>query len=343
MQQSSGDEAIVAEHLVKTFPESHRFSFWLKHRGAPPRRKALRDVSLRVNRGELFGLLGPNGAGKTTLLKMLATLTLPDSGSIRIDGIDATVEGEKVRGRIGLCTSEDRSFYYRLTALENLQFFGTLSGLRGPILDRRIREVVQQVDLNADLDRRFASYSSGMRQRLTIARALLSDPAILFLDEPTRAVDPTHAESIRHFIRHELVGRRGKTVIIATNLLEEAWSLCDRIAILNKGAIVALGPPHSLGAQAIGRQQRYHIILDRVSDDLLERTRALPGVLGVSTKSQLGGVSLEVELELSTPSLNELLRTVSANGASVLSFEAQHVRPADVFADVTQDDDGELE
>ena len=337
MEPSIGVDPVVADHITKTFPESHRFSAWIKHRGAPPRRVALRDVSLTVRRGELFGLLGPNGAGKTTLLKTLVTLTLPDSGSIRIDGIDPTLHAEAARGRIGLCTSEDRSFYFRLTARQNLQFFGALVGLRGALLARRIEEVIRQVDLNADLDRRFSSYSSGMRQRLSVARALLADPDILFFDEPTRAVDPIHAESLRRFIREELVGARHKTVVLATNLLEEAWSVCDRIAILNKGAIVAIGPPNTIGAEAMS-QNVYHIVVDHASEEMLERMRAVPGVVRLELKPQLHSVSLEVELSPATSSLSDIFRTVSANGVSVLSFRAKQARPMDIFAELTRAD-----
>ena len=336
---STSSGTVVAEHVTKTFPESYGFLFWLRHRGAPPRRSALRDVSLSVRQGELFGLLGPNGAGKTTLLKTLATLTLPDAGRVLIAGIDATAQPEKARARIGLCTSEDRSFYFRLTGRENLRFFGTLSGLRGASLERRIDEVVRQVDLDADLDRRFSAYSSGMRQRLAIARALLANPDILFFDEPTRAVDPSHAESIRRFIRDDLVLRQGKTVILATNILEEAWRLCDRITILNRGTIVATGPPDSLGSPAVNGLQRYLVTMDRVSDGLLARTRALPGVVRVEAKQHCSGVTLEVDLELVASSLNELMRTVSANGAVVFSFETERPRPVDIFADLTRDPD----
>ena len=338
MQSLIGNDPVIAEHVTKTFPESHGFSAWLRHRGAPPRHTALRDVSLSVHRGELFGLVGPNGAGKTTLLKTLVTLTLPDSGSIRIDGIDPTQKPEAARGRIGLCTSEDRSFYFRLTGRENLQFFGALVGLRGAVLAQRIEKVISQVDLESELDRRFSNYSSGMRQRLAVARALLADPDILFFDEPTRAVDPIHAESLRRFIREELVLSRRKTVILATNLLEEAWSVCDRIAILKKGAIVAIGPPNEIGAEAVS-QKIYHIVVDHASDNMLAVVRAVPGVMRLETKPQLHGVFLEMELSPATSSLSEILRAVSANGVSVLSFRAKEPRPVDIFAELTRPDD----
>jgi ABC-2 type transport system ATP-binding protein len=300
----------------------------------------LRDVSLSVRRGELFGLVGPNGAGKTTLLKTLVTLTLPDSGSIRIDGIDPARQPEAARGRIGLCTSDDRSFYFRLTGRENLQFFGALVGLRGAALARRIEEVISQVDLRADLDRRFSHYSSGMRQRLAVARSLLPDPDILFFDEPTRAVDPIHAEHLRRFIRDELVLGRGKTAILATNLLEEAWSVCDRIAILRKGSIVALGPPAQLGAESMS-QKVYQIVVDHASDSMLAFVRAVPGVIRLETKPQLHGVLMEMELTPATSSLSEIFRAVSANGVSVLSFRAKEPRPVDIFAELTRSDDAD--
>jgi ABC-2 type transport system ATP-binding protein len=213
------------------------------------RNTVLHDVNLEVRRGELIGLLGANGAGKTTLLKMMATLTLPDRGSIEIDGIDVGRNPILARSRIGFCSSDDRSFYFRLTARENMRFFGALVGLRGRRLERRIEETLRDVSLRAVMDRRFGEFSSGMRQRMTVARALLNDPEIVFFDEPTRAVDPLHAEELRRMIRKDLVERRGKTVILATNVLEEAWSICDRVAIVSGGTIVAVAPPRELGSQ----------------------------------------------------------------------------------------------
>ena len=204
------------------------------------------DVSLSVAR-RAFGLLGPNGAGKTTLLKLLATLTTPDRGRMTIDGIDVMKRPKEATRRVGLCSSEERSFYFRLTARQNLEFFGALVGLYGKVLHARIDEVMELVDLSHAVDMRVANFSSGMRQRITVARALLTDPPVLFLDEPTRAVDPVHALELRKLIRRDLVERAGKTIILATNTLEEAWEICDRVAVVNGGRIVACGPPASWG------------------------------------------------------------------------------------------------
>jgi ABC-2 type transport system ATP-binding protein len=313
---------IACAGVAKSFPVRYGVGVWLRSLGRPPRRPALVDVNLNVKERELFGLLGPNGAGKTTLLKLLATLSLPDRGHITVSGIDAAREPDAVKRQIGLCTSEERSFYFRLTARENLQFFGTLAGLGGAQLNRRIADVIELVDLGFALDNRFDTYSSGMRQRLALARAMIADPPILLLDEPTRGVDPVHADTMRKLLREKLVAQAGKTVVLTTNILEEAWSVCDTVAILNQGAIVAQGAPADLNSKIRGRV-RYAIALDRVDPALLERLRAIDGVGAV----QLGTgneATLTVELVAGGRALTELLQAVSSNGTTV-----RGVRPLD--------------
>ena len=327
---------IVVENLRKSFPIRYGIVPTIKYRGKIPRVEVLHGVSLTVQRGELFGLLGPNGAGKTTLLKLLCTLTSPDSGSITIDGVDAAKNPLAVKRRIGLCSSEERSFYFRLTARQNLEFFGALAGLSRDVLPQRIDEVVELVDLKDALDIKFSGYSSGMRQRLTMARAMLADPPILYLDEPTRAVDPVHAEELRVLIREELVNRRGKRVVLATNLLDEAWRLCDRIAIMRRGTVAALGHPKELDAN-YARLLKYQITVDKTDDALLARVAAVPGVTTVSTVDIHDGVVVEVEIEPTDDrSISELMRAVSANGVVVRSFSYEEPRPMEVFTDITQ-------
>src|SRR5579864_9820079 len=169
------DTLIAVEDVYKSFPVSLSAASWIRYRGAVPRREVLFGVDIAVKRGELFGLLGANGAGKTTLLKLLATLCIPERGSITVAGIDALRDPMGVRRRISLCVSEERSFYFRLTARQNLRFFGSLTGLRGEALEKRIEEMLALVDLSAVIDSRFDSFSSGMRQRLALARALLGN------------------------------------------------------------------------------------------------------------------------------------------------------------------------
>ncbi len=329
---------LTVEHVDKSFPVAHGPGAMLRSMigRSIPRRQILFDVNLRVGRGELFGLLGPNGAGKSTLLKLLATLTVPDRGRMTIDGIDVAAEPLEAKRRIALCASDERSFYFRLTARQNLEFFGSLMGVSGALLRRRIHECADLVDLRAHLDRRFGGFSSGMRVRLTVARALMADPSIMFFDEPTRAVDPVHAEDLRAMIRHSLVERAGKTVILATNLLEEAWQMCDRVAVINHGRIVALGPPRELDVE-LGAVARYRVTLAEVDDDLLSRTRLVPGLKALTVTHSERGVDLNVELVPAEGGLGALMRAVSWHGSELRDFRPVDNEAIDVFKKVTAD------
>ncbi|HEX3550195.1 MAG TPA: ABC transporter ATP-binding protein [Candidatus Elarobacter sp.] len=334
------DAMLTVEHVDKSFPVAHGFGAMLRtlagHR--PPRRQVLFDVNLSVGRGELFGLLGPNGAGKSTLLKLLATLTVPDRGRMTIDGIDVAAEPLEAKRRIALCASDERSFYFRLSARENLMFFGALMGLSGEHLRKRVDECVERVDLTSHIDRRVGGFSSGMRVRLTVARALLADPSIIFFDEPTRAVDPVHAEDLRKLIRHDLVEHAGKTVILATNLLEEAWEVCDRVAIVNRGRIVAMGPPRELGRE-LGDVAHYRVTLDDVDEDLLARTRTIPGFRDLRVVRSERGVDLHVEMDPTDGTLGALMRAVSWSGAPLRDFRPIDPEAIDVFKNAMDDGD----
>ncbi|HEY4440141.1 MAG TPA: hypothetical protein VGN14_06770, partial [Candidatus Elarobacter sp.] len=173
----------------------------------------------------------------------------------------------------------------------------------------------------------------GMRVRLTVARALLADPAILFFDEPTRAVDPVHAHEIRGLIRRELTAR-GKTVILATNLLDEAWELCDRVAVVNNGRIVALGPPQSLDAN-LRAVARYRVGVDHVDDALLARARTVPGFRELRVEQTADGAELQVDVDRSDEALGALMRAVTANGTRLRDFRPIDPEPIDVFREVT--------
>ncbi len=228
--------------LRKTFPA--QVPPWRALLPRPPRVRILDGITFTVGAGTVLGVLGANGAGKSTLLQIIAGLIRPDHGEVVADG------------SVGLCSSADRSFYYRLTVRENLKFFGSLLGLRGDALRRRIDDVLRSTDLLAIGDRLFSRCSSGMRQRVTIARALLNDPSIVLLDEPTRALDPVHTDALRTLIRDRLVREQRKTVVLATNVLEEAWATCDRVALLNEGELVAIDTPERLRERAATTVER---------------------------------------------------------------------------------------
>jgi ABC-2 type transport system ATP-binding protein len=274
--------------------------------------EAVRGISFAVERGELFGLLGPNGAGKTTTIKMLITLLLPTAGKARVLGHDVEREPREVRKRIGYVFGGDRGLYERLSALDNLRYFAELYGVSGRAQRMRIDEVLELVGLKGREKERVEGYSRGMRQRLHIARGILHDPEVVFLDEPTIGVDPVGARELRATIS-ELVAA-GKTVLLTTHYMFEADTLCDRIAVIAKGRIVGAGTPAELKAGVTeGRVTEIEVF--GVDETALDRLRAIDGVTSVSMEeheqTQLLIVQSSSDRELTTALLGEL------NGSSV--------------------------
>src|SRR2546428_4654511 len=213
--------------------------------------EAVRGVSFAVEQGELFGLLGPNGAGKTTTIKMLITLLLPTSGSARVLGYDVVRDAREVRKRIGFVFGGDRGLYERLSALDNLRYFAELYGVPPREQRSRIAELLALVGLTGRENERVEGYSRGMRQRLHIARGILHDPQVLFLDEPTIGVDPVGARELRTLIANLVAA--GKTVLLTTHYMFEADTLCDRIAVIAKGRIVGHWTPGELKSAVADR------------------------------------------------------------------------------------------
>ena len=205
---------------------------------------AVRDVSLDVHRGELFGLLGPNGAGKTTLFSMLSTQLRPTSGSLWVHGINVEAEPKKVRSIVGI-VPQTPAAYEKLTAWENLMLFAELYGISDLPARHRANELLRMVGLAERRHDLVATYSGGMRHRLNIILALIHDPQVVFFDEPTTGLDPIARKGLWEIIR--LLKRARKTIILTTHYMQEAEELCDRVAILNRGRIMALGNPHKMG------------------------------------------------------------------------------------------------
>jgi ABC-2 type transport system ATP-binding protein len=207
---------------------------------------SLDSVSMNVREGEVVGLLGPNGAGKSTLIKILCTLILPTYGEAYINGYDVVKDSRRVRESLGFVTTDERSFYWRLSGRENLQFFAALHNMRSTDAQKKAEEVLDVVHLKNRGDELFLNYSAGMKQRMAIARGLLNDPSVLFMDEPTRSLDPGSAKNLRDFIKEIIVKEQGKTVFICTHQLDEAEQLCDRVAFLDEGRLKAIGDPAEL-------------------------------------------------------------------------------------------------
>jgi sodium transport system ATP-binding protein len=201
--------------------------------------KVLRGISFRAQPGEIFGLLGPNGAGKTTTLRLISTLLSPDSGTVEVLGFDTRKAPEEVRRRIGVVTA-DIGVYPRLSARENITYFAQLSEVRDSELKRRVDAVIERLDIHSFANQRAESLSSGQKQKLAIARAIVHDPSVLMFDEPTSNLDVLASREVREFMVESK--DRGKCVIFSTHVLHDAERLCDRITILHEGQVVASGP-----------------------------------------------------------------------------------------------------
>jgi ABC-2 type transport system ATP-binding protein len=270
--------AIEANDLVRTYRT---------HTGVIRRRslevEAVRGISFNVRHGELFGLLGPNGAGKTTTIKMLVTLLLPTSGSARVMGYDVVADTTEVRKRIGYVFGGERGLYDRISGLDNLRFFAELYGVEPAAQRPRIDALLDLVGLAGRENEKVEGYSRGMRQRLHIARGLLHDPPVLFLDEPSIGLDPVGARELRRTIA-ALVDA-GKTILLTTHYMFEADQLCERIAVINGGKIVATGTGSDLKA-VIANRTIVEIETYGVTAEAVDRLRADPDVIAVNTEDQ---------------------------------------------------------
>ena|SRR3989338_663507 len=247
--------AIITKNLTKYF--FHRRGLFKKQKIT-----AVNRINLTVEKGEIFGLLGPNGAGKTTLIKMLTTILTPSDGNITVNGFDLRKEEEKIKCSISLIYPGERSFYPRLTGKQNLAFFSGLYGIPSHLAKSKISELLEMVGLKDKADVWFEEYSSGMAQRLAVARGLLNNPDIIFMDEPTKSLDPLEAQKFRIFIKEFVIREQKKTVFLATHQLNEAEEVCSRIAILHLGEIRFCG---SVG-EVIGPEKKtlYDLFLEAV-------------------------------------------------------------------------------
>jgi ABC-2 type transport system ATP-binding protein len=252
---------IDVRDLSMTYPAPRRLRDLATRRAHRKGSTALAGVSLSVARGECLGVLGANGAGKTTLLRLLGGLLYPTRGTVLLDGCDTASRNAEARRLVGYVLNEERSFFWRLTGRQNLRFFGVLDDVTGGELDRRVDELLERVGLQGHAGVRVAHYTSGLRQRLAIARGLLTDPRVLILDEPTRSLDPSGARQVRELIAGTILGRGDRAVVLATHDFAEAGALCDTVCVLARGRLLAHTPLSRAAAGAGGLEGYYHEVL----------------------------------------------------------------------------------
>lgn len=291
---------------------------------------AVDDLSLNVNEGEIFGFLGPNGAGKSTTIRMLCTLAQPTSGSAKIAGYDLIKDSSKVRENIGL-VAEKMIMYDRLTAAENLRFFGKLYSIPKQKLEDRIDELLNLVNMQEWKNTQISKFSTGMKQRINVIRALLPEPKIIFMDEPTLGLDPQTTFSIRDIIRE--INNNGVTVILTTHAMVEAEVLSDRVAIIDHGKIAALDTPQKLKDMiSDGETTVFGAKINNLTSKLIEKINSLDVVTAVA---QQDDYNLKISAR-GSEALNQIIDTIRNEGGSIASVTNNNESTLeDVFLAVT--------
>ncbi|MDQ3372894.1 MAG: ABC transporter ATP-binding protein [Acidobacteriota bacterium] len=315
--------AISIQNLSKTYPPS--FPRLKKFFSLPlqPAVEALRNVSFDISEGEIFGLIGKNGAGKTTLTKIIATLVQPTSGQVSVKGFDSVNDEVKVRSLIGLATAEERSFYWRLTAQQNLLFFARLYGIKDNPARKRIAELFAELNLTDLAKRRFSELSTGNKQRLAVARALLPRPPILLLDEPTRSLDPLAASNMRDLI----TSLKGLSVLLTSHNLAEIEELCRRVAIISNGQIRAVDTPENL-RRSHKQTQKVTIFFNGLSDTDLQKTLPLKNF---EIEKQSNTFILKFTREAEDNLLGETIALLTRKGARIFDVETEKATLLDVL------------
>lgn len=320
------DFAILTENLDRVY----------KIRGGkrtePRELVALKDVNLEIRRGELFGLLGPNGAGKTTLIKILTTLLAPTHGRAWVAGFDVEKEPEKVRPRINMVSGGESSGYGLLTVRENLWMFSQFYGLDAREANRRIKQLLEVVGMGDRLNTKSSDLSTGLRQKMNIVRGFLTDPEVLFLDEPTLGLDVGAARDVRTFIRQWVDQDPDRTLLLTTHYMVEADDLCDRVAIINQGRVLACDSPANL-KHRLQREAIFRLEVSPLNGKGVSFLESLPGVKKLVYRERDGGTTLEFILE-EEPVLGLVVNSLTEANIRILNLQKREPTLEDVFVDL---------
>ncbi len=312
------------ENLAKTYITKQRKGIFKSEKREV---EALKGVSFSVKPGEIFGFLGPNGAGKTTLIKIITTLLLPTAGGAWINGYHIDKEANKVRASVGCMLMGERGLYWKLTARENLLYFGALYHLSSEARARRTQEIIDLLDMGEIADRTVETYSSGQKMKLAFGKALINDAPLLVLDEPTNTLDVPSASELRAIVRD--LNKQGKTVIYTTHIMSEAETLCDRVAIIDHGKLLAIGSVGDL-KESLGRDQIIRIE-GVIPSEAVTAINDL-SIVRKATRSAMNGASqLTVVSSNGGNTLPRLIEVLSKSGAIIQKIIPEDVTLEDVF------------
>jgi ABC-2 type transport system ATP-binding protein len=343
------DLAIEARQLVKKFPARADSGNKTESTSAPAAKSglwpfgkkepksmftAVNGVDLEIRRGEIFGLLGPNGAGKSTTIRMLCTLLEPTSGTARVNGYDVVKQANEVRRNLGTLLAGERSIYWKLTGRENLEYFAALNHIPPSVAMQRINELIERMEIKDRSGELVEKYSTGMRQRIAIAKALLARPPILLLDEPTLGLDPQAARRLRELIAE--LKEEGHTILLTTHYMEEADLLSDRIGIIDQGKVIALDKPENL-KQRIGQKEVIRLELTGWHDDLANKLKSISGIEALTARQQGEADLWEVNMQSanSRSALPRIVDSISGNGTRLVNLNIIKPSLEDVFIHLT--------
>ncbi|PEI89619.1 ABC transporter [Bacillus pseudomycoides] len=323
---------IQAKQLVKRYELKEKVGFFRKKRRVV---EAVNGLDLTIQKGEIVGLLGVNGAGKTTTIKMLATLLEPTSGAIEIDGIDSTKQDLLVKKKINMIAGGERMLYWRLTGKENLQYFGSLYGLKGAELEERIQFLLGQVELKEAANTPVERYSKGMKQRLQIARGLINDPDYLFLDEPTLGLDAPVAKKLREMV-YRLAKEQNKGILLTSHYLEEVEELCDHLYIIEKGRLLYEGTPDKI-IQSIVRENRLEIVIPEMKNETIERLEYSLGLKEIQYEKEHTSEHIRYELKASFDMTTTVLSLLTKYQIRILQLETHKARLEDAILQIANE------
>ena len=344
------DFAIEAHQLVKKFParagtgdkpaettptQPKKRSLWPFGKKEPKTLfTAVNGVDLQIQRGEIFGLLGPNGAGKSTTIRMLCTLLEPTSGTARVNGFDVVKQANDVRRSLGTVLAGERSIYWKLTGRENLEYFAALYHIPQAVAKKRVDELIERMELKDRANELVEKYSTGMRQRVAIAKALLARPPILLLDEPTLGLDPQAARNLRELIAQ--LKQEGHTILLTTHYMEEADQLSDRIGIIDTGKVIALDTPEGL-KRRIDQKEVIRLEVTGWQEYIGEKLRSLSEVSNLMARKQGEADLWEVNLQSnnSRALLPKVVENISQNGTRLVNMNIVKPSLEDVFIHLT--------
>ena len=344
------DFAIEARQLVKMFPArsgtgdkkangesataSRRRRWPFARKEAKAMFTAVNGVDLQIERGEIFGLLGPNGAGKSTTIRMLCTLLEPTSGTAHVNGFDIVRQANGVRRSLGTLLAGERSIYWKLTGRENLEYFAALYHIPQAVAKQRVGELIERMELKDRANELVEKYSTGMRQRIAIAKALLARPPILLLDEPTLGLDPQAARNLRELIAQ--LKQEGHTILLTTHYMEEADQLSDRIGIIDTGKVVALDTPEGL-KRRIDQREIIRLELTGWHDEIADKLKSIAGIENITTHQQGEADLWEVNMQAqnSRAALPRIVEHISGNGTRLVNMNIVKPSLEDVFIYLT--------